>query len=103
MIINKVVKFLNEHSEYKIFVAEENNIIISCMFIYLVPKIPNGESECIAYLTKVYTKEEYRNKGIGTGIINYIKKYLIDLKCELIFAWPSNNSTEWYKKNGFSN
>lgn len=102
--INKVVKFLTNHKEYKIFVVENNGVIISCMYVYLVPKIPspNGNSEYIGYLTKVFTKQEYRNNGIGTELLDYVKKHLIKLKCELIFAWPSDNSIEWYNKNNFS-
>ena len=74
------------------------------MFIYLVPKVPNpnGNSEYIAYLTKVFTKEEYRSKGIGTKMLNYIKEYLKNLKCELIFALPSENSVKWYNSNDFT-
>ena len=49
----------------------------------------------------MFTKEEYRNKGIGTELLKYIKNYLKDIKCELIFAWPSDNSINWYKKNDF--
>ena len=102
--INKVIEFLNENKDYKVFISEESGIITASMFVYLVPKIPtpNGNSEYIAYLTKVFTKEEYRNKGIGTKMLNYIKDYLRNLNCELIFAWPSDNSVNWYNRNGFT-
>ena len=102
--MNKVIDFLKEHKEYKIFISEENGTITSCMFVYLVPKIPspNGNSEYIGYLTKVFTKKEYRNQGIGTKLLEYIKEYLVNSKCELVFAWPSDNSINYYKKNGFS-
>ena len=101
--INDVVDFLNRHEDFKVFVDDENGVITSCMFVYLIPKVPspNGNSKYIAYLTKVFTKEEYRNKGIGTELLKYIKNYLKDIKCELIFAWPSDNSINWYKKNDF--
>lgn len=98
------VTFLKEHEEYYIFVAEENGIVVSAMFAYLIPKLPkpNGNAKYIAYLTNVYTKKEYRNEGIGTQILNFIKNDLLRKKCELIFAWPSNNSIPWYQRNGFS-
>lgn len=102
--IKEFVNFLKTHKEYRIFVAEENSIVVSAMFVYLIPKLPkpNGNAKYIAYLTNVYTKAEYRNKGIGTQMLNYIKNELIDKKCELLFAWPSDNSTAWYKRNGFT-
>lgn len=52
-------------------------------------------------LTNVYTREEYRSQTIGTQVLNHIKAYLTDIRCELIFAWPSDNSTKWYARNGF--
>ena len=102
--VEEFVAFLKSHKEYEIIVADENGIVVSAMFVYLIPKLPksNGNAKHIAYLTNVYTKKEYRNKGIGTQILNYIKSNLIEKKCELLFAWPSDNSIAWYQRNGFS-
>lgn len=102
--VEEFVAFLKAHKEYEIIVAEENGIVMSAMFVYLIPKLPkpNGYAKYIAYLTNVYTKKEYRNKGIGTQILNYIKSDLVKKKCELLFAWPSDNSIAWYQRNGFS-
>ena len=102
--VEEFFAFLKAHKEYEIIVAEVNGIVVSAMFVYLIPKLPkpNGNAKYIAYLTNVYTKKEYRNKGIGTQIMNYIKSILIEKKCELLFAWPSDNSIAWYQRNGFS-
>ena len=102
--VEEFFAFLKAHREYEIIVAEVNGIVVSAMFVYLIPKLPkpNGNAKYIAYLTNVYTKKEYRNKGIGTQIMNYIKSILIEKKCELLFAWPSDNSIAWYQRNGFS-
>lgn len=102
--VDEYVAFLKSHKEYEIIVAEVNDIVVSAMFVYLISKLPkpNGNAKYIAYLTNVYTKKEYRNKGIGTQMMNYIKSYLIEKKCELLFAWPSNNSIAWYQRNGFN-
>ena len=102
--VEEFFAFLKAHKEYEIIVAEVNGIVVSAMFVYLIPKLPkpNGNAKYIAYLTNVYTKKEYRNKGIGTQMMNYIKSYLIKKKCELLFAWPSDNSIAWYQRNGFN-
>ena len=102
--VEEFFAFLKAHKEYEIIVAEVNGIVVSAMFVYLIPKLPkpNGNAKYIAYLTNVYTKKEYRNKGIGTQMMNYIKSYLIEKKCELLFAWPSDNSIAWYQRNGFN-
>ena len=102
--VDEFVAFLKSHKEYEIIVAEVNGIVVSAMFVYLISELlkPNGNAKYIAYLTNVYTKKEYRNKGIGTQMMNYIKSYLIEKKCELLFAWPSDNSIAWYQRNGFN-
>lgn len=102
--IGEFVAFLKSHKKYYIIVAEENGIVVSAMFVYLIPKLPkpNGNAKYIAYLTNVYTKKEFRNKGIGTQILDYIKNDLMEKKCELLFAWPSDNSVKWYNRNNFS-
>lgn len=95
--------FLHGHPEYKIFIADDNGVVACAMFAYMIPKIPrpNGTARYIAYLTNVFTRKEYRNQRIGTGLLNHIKKYLADAACELIFAWPSEKSVKWYSRNGF--
>lgn len=102
--ISEFVTFLKSNRDYKIFVAEDNKTVLSAMFVYMLPKLPNpnGNSKYIAYLTNVFTRKEYRNKNIGTELLNFIKEYLKEQKCELIFAWPSDNSVKWYLRNGFS-
>ena len=81
--VDEFVAFLKAHKEYEIIIAEENSIVVSAMFVYLVPKLPkpNGNAKYIAYLTNVYTKKKYRSKGVGTQMMNYIKSYLIEKKC----------------------
>ena len=98
------VCFLKEHKEYLIFVAADGNTVASAMFVYLVPKVPkpNGKARYIAYLTNVFTRKEYRNQKIGTELLTYIKGYLAEQKCEVIFVWPSEKSMNWYERNGFS-
>ncbi len=101
---SEFIDTLKKENGYKIFIIEENHKIISSMYVYMIPKIPspNNNSKYIAYLTKVFTEKKYRNKKLGTELLNYIKEYLIEQKCELIFVWPSDNSINWYKKNNFS-
>jgi len=98
------VRFLQERKEYLAFVAVEGNTVVSAMFVYLIPKVPkpNGKARYIAYLTNVFTRREYRNQGIGTELLTYIKGYLVEHKCELLFVWPSEKSMSWYERNGFS-
>lgn len=98
------IGFLKRENQYKIFVSVEGKKVISAMYIYLVPKIPMPKqtSKSIAYLTKVFTLKEYRHKGIGGQLLSFIKNYLKNISCELIFVWPSEESIKFYERNGFS-
>lgn len=104
IFISDFVDFLKSNKDYIIFVAEENDTVVSAMFIHMIPKIPkpNGQAEYIAYLTNVFTIKEYRNKKIGTELLAYIKRYLLEQKCELLFVWPSEKSVDWYIGNEFA-
>ena len=101
--LEEFIGFLNEHKEYKIFVASDNDVVISSMMVYVIPKTPkpNRKQQYISYLTNVYTLKEYRNKKIGTELLTFIKEYLAQEECELIFAWPSEKSVNWYIRNDF--
>lgn len=101
--ITEFIDFLKTDHTYKIFVLEENDVIISAMFVSIIPKLPkpNGTTKYIAYLTNVYTLKEYRNNKKGTELVTYIKQYLQNQQCELLIVWPSTNSINWYKRNGF--
>lgn len=101
--MGEFVRFLQAHKEYLVFVAADGNVVASAMFVYLIPKVPkpNGKAKYIAYLTNVYTRKEYRNQGVGTELLAYIKRSLAEHKCELLFVWPSAKSMNWYERNGF--
>lgn len=101
--IKEFVEFLNVHKEYQVFVACDNDVIISSMFVYVIPKTPkpNRRQKYISYLTNVYTLKEYRNKKIGTELLTYVKEYLAKEDCELLFVWPSQKSVNWYARNDF--
>lgn len=101
--IDDYVTFLKNNTTYKVFVLEQDDIIISAMYVAVVVKVPKPKvnKSYIAYLTNVHTLKEHRGKGYGTQLLSYIKSYLKEKGCELIFVWPSDNSVNWYLKNGF--
>lgn len=103
LFFREFMDFLSKHREYKIYIACEAEVIASAMFVYVIPKLPkpNGKAKSIAYLTNVYTRKEYRNQKIGTELLTYIKESLAQEECELLFVWPSDNSVDWYERNGF--
>ncbi len=102
--IDDYITFLKNDSTYTIFVLEQDGIIISAMYVAIIDKVPKPKvnKSSIAYLTNVHTMSRYRNMGYGTELLSYIKDYLREKGCELTFVWPSNNSVNWYQRNGFN-
>ena len=98
------VSFMKNHPAYRVYAAYDGETVASAMFVYLIPKTPKPgrEQKYIAYLTNVYTRKAYRNQGVGARLMQHIQTELTKENCELIFAWPSEKSMNWYKRMGFA-
>ncbi|GIN84594.1 hypothetical protein J6TS2_09800 [Heyndrickxia sporothermodurans] len=82
---------------------EENGKIVSHIYIELIEKVPRpGRTTYpFAYMTNVYTVPEYRNKGVGSKLLNSINKWIKVNNYEFVIVWPSDDSINYYKKNGY--
>ncbi|MGE8207336.1 GNAT family N-acetyltransferase [Heyndrickxia sp. NPDC080065] len=89
--------------QWFIWVAEENGKIVSHIYIELIQKVPRPGriTYPFAYMTNVYTIKEYRNKGIGSKLLTTINEWANENKYEFIIVWPSDDSINYYKKNGY--
>ena len=92
------------NNNWHCWVAEENETIVSHMFIQKVDRIPSPDesSDPIGYLTNVYTVPEYRNAGIGTLLLCEVKKWSIHQGFVLLIVWPSERSVPFYERAGFT-
>lgn len=77
--------------------------IVSHIFVYTIPKVPAPDNfnDSFGYVTNVYTKPLYRNKGIGTLLMKHVQLWAIEKKFELLIVWPSDESVSFYKRAGF--
>ncbi|MBP3950207.1 GNAT family N-acetyltransferase [Bacillus suaedae] len=89
--------------QWFIWVAEENGKIVSNIYIKLIQKVPRPGRVTypFAYMTNVFTTREFRNKGIGSTLLSRIKEWTRVNKYEFIIVWPSDDSINYYKKNGY--
>ena len=55
----------------------------------------------IAYLTNVYTRPDYRGRGIGAEVIRQAQRAALEVAVELIIVWPSDESVQFYSREGF--
>jgi len=86
------------------WVAEDDGILIANIYIKRIRKVPKPQmlfSE-IAYVTNVHTRLEYRDKGIGTELLQNVKRWAAENKIELLFVWPSKKSVNFYERQGFT-
>ena len=52
-------------------------------------------------MSTVRTIPEYRNKGIGSELMERVKSWSIEQKLEELFVCPSERSTSFYERAGF--
>ncbi len=89
---------------WHIWVAEVGGQLVSHLFVALIEKVPRPvrEDRRIAYLTNVYTRVAYRNQGIGARLIKRAQEAASDADVELMIVWPSDESVEFYTRQGFA-
>lgn len=92
-----------ERGNWTYWIAEENGIIVSQIFLYEVESIPRPArfDERFGYVTNVYTKPEYRGQGIGAKLMQRVIEYAKQRDLELLLVWPSETSTNFYQRAGF--
>lgn len=100
---NSFLQLAFKSGQWFIWVAEEQNKIVSHIYIELIQKVPRpGRTTYpFAYMTNVYTCKENRNKGIGSRMLLKINEWASENHYEFIIVWPSDESIDYYKKNGF--
>ncbi|WP_225229305.1 GNAT family N-acetyltransferase [Paenibacillus gallinarum] len=89
--------------KWYVWIAEEDGIIVSNIYIELIHKVPRPGriTNPFAYMTNVYTKPDYRGKGIGSNLISQINDWAKESKYEFIIVWPSDEGVDFYKRNGY--
>lgn len=89
---------------WHIWVAEVDGRIVSHVFVALIDKVPRPvrEKRKIAYLTNVYTRPAFRGQRIGAQLVRRAQEAARELDVELMIVWPSDESVEFYKREGFA-
>jgi len=86
----------------KIFVIENNGKIICSGSIFIEHKfIHNLKS--VGHIEDIIVSKEYRGKGIGLQIINYLSEYAKNNNCYKIILSCSTDNIKFYEKCNFIN
>ena len=78
----------------KVFVAEENDVIIGCICVSLQKVYVGGEIFPLQYIGDFKVSEKYRNKGIGLQLCNEMADYVISQNSDLAFLNVSKGNTK---------
>jgi len=104
--LQAMLEFLDEaidNGRWGIWVAEEDGVIVSNVYIQRIRKIPrpirmNAE---MGYLTNMFTYPEYRGQGIGAELMQYALAWARNLNLETVILWPAAGREEFYRRGGF--
>ena len=90
-------------NQWFIWLAVEQEKVVSHIYIELIQKVPRPGriTHPFAYMTNVYSIPEYRNKGIGSKVLQVVNNWIKEKEYEFVIVWPSDEATHFYKKNGY--
>ncbi|NDI33182.1 GNAT family N-acetyltransferase [Chengkuizengella sediminis] len=93
--------FNNNH--WYIWVVEIEGKIVSNIYIEVIHKVPRPGriTYPFGYMTNVYTIPESRGLGLGSKLMTEINKWAEELNYEFIIVWPSEQSIDFYSRNGY--
>ncbi len=100
--INELFKHAPKKQYVQIFVAQRNGKIIGYAIYNKAFSVEL--SGLYGEIDEIYIKPSYRNQGIGTGFIDWIKKYSIKKNFNMLYlvtTLNNKNAQRLYKRLGF--
>jgi GNAT superfamily N-acetyltransferase len=94
---------LARDGHWRCWLAEYESVLIGCVWVQLIEKIPNpiAEPESYVYLTNFYVRPEYRSKGVGSKLLSAVVDWSRQNNAELVLLWPTERSKALYERHGF--
>ncbi|MFC5985649.1 GNAT family N-acetyltransferase [Marinicrinis lubricantis] len=90
-------------NQWFIWVADIDGTIVSHIYIERIEKVPRPGriTHPFVYMTNVYTIPSCRSKGIGSKLLQHVKKWGREQRFEFMIVWPSDDAISFYRRNGF--
>lgn len=102
--INKVSfeLFINNlnPNRHIIIVYEKDNEIIGTGSLLIEPKLTYNISY-LGHIENIFVETNYRNKGVGKEIVNFLSKYAKEKLCYRVDLACEDNLINYYKSLGF--
>ena len=92
-----------QETNWRCWIAEEDQIIVGALWLQLIEKIPNptSEAEFHGYVTNVFVHEAARGQGIGSRLLNEALSFCKQKPVHAVILWPTNKSRPLYERHGF--
>lgn len=91
---------MQHYVHFGVFINDELIGMASLLQIHKIPK-PNRIRDLIGYLTNVYIIKKFRNKKVGSALLEHVQKFAINKDMEIVIVWPSEKSINFYKRLDF--
>jgi GNAT superfamily N-acetyltransferase len=93
---------LRRATPWHCWVAEHDDRLVGCLWLYVLEKIPNPapEAECHAYITSIYVQRDHRG-GAGSALLQAAIEFAHDTGADSAFLWPTEESRSLYRRFGF--
>lgn len=91
------------NNSYWGYIGLADSEIVCCagMLIYNLPPLNSEKFRTIGHVLSFFTKPEYRGKGYGSGLIEYIKESAKESNIDRLFLNATSLGYSIYKKSGF--
>lgn len=100
---NEFIKYIDDLSNFHdifLLIDEESENIIGCVTILLEQKLIHNLN-FVCHIEDLIINNNYKNKGFGSIILDYIKEYVREKKCYKIILNCNNDIKKFYIKNNF--
>ncbi len=101
--IKEIWKQIESTPLFQYFVLESDNVIVAASILSITPSFIRG-GDAYGLIEHVITGAEYRRKGFGQAIVNYILNYAWEKGCTevmLLSGSANEKAHKMYEKIGF--
>lgn len=85
-------------------IAESDGTLVGVMTVRIVAMEPAPDQvhDAWGYLTNAYVLPAWRNRGVGSRLIEAVTSWAVEHRLELLIVWPSEASERFYRRAGFA-
>lgn len=97
--------FRTHGGAFTIVVAELDNRLIGTVWLELVERVPRPaevDPAPVGYVTFTFVEPAHRNAGVGTAMLDALRRIAVEQRCETLIVWPSERSVSLYERAGFA-